>query len=634
MKRKQPYSTLTLLFLIFSGQFSFAQINCNNKPSIDVDYTSGCAPFTININTNNLTGFGSNISIQYKFESNSDYEVTTSHTYNTAGTYTLTRLIGDDNLKGCKTDQVQIQVFDPEPIDLNYSNCSNYEVELDIQNIQNLPYDQFEIFFGDGQSAIIPKNKFPINHQYSSTGSYNITYKGLIDQGKIDNCSSSGTLEVNPINSLAPPTLNSIDIIQSNPGEELTLNYTTQNNVEYKLFKSDNSSRNFLETSEKIDPSLEKHTITDLNTKENYYGFFLTAYDPCNGVLIHSDTLYTIALQHDPSINLEWNTHLETGYSIELRKDGTQIKSNLNPKDNFSDEDVLCNEQYQYILQMTDQNGNPRSKITSPFINASPELSFPPLKNLFATYEKNNIKLEWTAPDEFNPKDYFVKRATEGKNFQPIDTINATNYLDKTIDPSTSYCYQINFIDDCGNSSEISEVCPLFLTAEKGQTANITTFLSWTEYLGGDVENYTLLRFIKENQSAPEDLGLAQEYTDIDTSNQTITYQIKAIVDGKETFSNPVTVEYFVNPQFPTAFTPNNDNKNDIFKIIVGFDKFIESVRLQIYNRWGELIYQGSEWNGKINGQDAPKGNYLYSAIVTDLKGNTFQRSGGFVLIR
>ena len=54
----------------------------------------------------------------------------------------------------------------------------------------------------------------------------------------------------------------------------------------------------------------------------------------------------------------------------------------------------------------------------------------------------------------------------------------------------------------------------------------------------------------------------------------------------------------------PTAFTPNNDGKNDIFKALVYED--VKSFKLQVFDRWGRLIFETSDpsrgWDGRNKG--------------------------------
>lgn len=64
----------------------------------------------------------------------------------------------------------------------------------------------------------------------------------------------------------------------------------------------------------------------------------------------------------------------------------------------------------------------------------------------------------------------------------------------------------------------------------------------------------------------------------------------------------------------PTAFTPNNDGLNDVFRIkIIGE---ISVNHLKIYNRWGQFVYDdpnlNRHWNGKLKGIELPVGVYIW----------------------
>ncbi|MDX2134279.1 MAG: gliding motility-associated C-terminal domain-containing protein [Saprospiraceae bacterium] len=68
---------------------------------------------------------------------------------------------------------------------------------------------------------------------------------------------------------------------------------------------------------------------------------------------------------------------------------------------------------------------------------------------------------------------------------------------------------------------------------------------------------------------------------------------------------------------FPNAFTPNDDGTNDLFRP-VGECPEVESFRFQVYNRWGDLVFEGLEptdgWDGEVNGQPAPTDVYVWWA--------------------
>ena len=63
----------------------------------------------------------------------------------------------------------------------------------------------------------------------------------------------------------------------------------------------------------------------------------------------------------------------------------------------------------------------------------------------------------------------------------------------------------------------------------------------------------------------------------------------------------------------PNAFSPNGDGRNDLFQ---PYGPDIEVVRLQVYNRWGSLVFEGSglqaAWDGMIGGRKAETSTYVY----------------------
>ena len=71
----------------------------------------------------------------------------------------------------------------------------------------------------------------------------------------------------------------------------------------------------------------------------------------------------------------------------------------------------------------------------------------------------------------------------------------------------------------------------------------------------------------------------------------------------------------------PNTFTPNNDGINDVWKVLYELDCWYD-VEFKIFNRWGELIYTGYDydfnsypfWDGSVNGGDylVSDGVYFY----------------------
>jgi gliding motility-associated-like protein len=74
----------------------------------------------------------------------------------------------------------------------------------------------------------------------------------------------------------------------------------------------------------------------------------------------------------------------------------------------------------------------------------------------------------------------------------------------------------------------------------------------------------------------------------------------------------------------PNVFTPNGDYMNEFFEIKGSTD--IGRFHLQIFNRWGTLVYQSDDitkaWDGTTNGQNVPAGVYYWTADLMCIQGN------------
>lgn len=86
----------------------------------------------------------------------------------------------------------------------------------------------------------------------------------------------------------------------------------------------------------------------------------------------------------------------------------------------------------------------------------------------------------------------------------------------------------------------------------------------------------------------------------------------------------------------PNAFTPNNDRLND--RLPVKIMGYLTLINFQIFNRWGQMIFQTKNlndgWDGKWKGVIQPAGTYVWIAAGKDINGNIIRDKGSFVLIR
>ncbi|MDX1652068.1 MAG: gliding motility-associated C-terminal domain-containing protein [Brumimicrobium sp.] len=85
----------------------------------------------------------------------------------------------------------------------------------------------------------------------------------------------------------------------------------------------------------------------------------------------------------------------------------------------------------------------------------------------------------------------------------------------------------------------------------------------------------------------------------------------------------------------PTVFSPNGDGLNDNLCVLGGC---LQSVNLEIFNRWGERIFQTNNpddcWNGTFNGEPVNTGTYIYKLNGVKLDGTDFSLAGNVNVVR
>lgn len=85
----------------------------------------------------------------------------------------------------------------------------------------------------------------------------------------------------------------------------------------------------------------------------------------------------------------------------------------------------------------------------------------------------------------------------------------------------------------------------------------------------------------------------------------------------------------------PTAFTPNNDKVNNEIRVhgIPIFD-----MRLEIYDRWGQKVFESTNpelgWNGTYKGSELPADVYGYQLTVRCINGKSYYKKGNISLLR
>ncbi len=124
----------------------------------------------------------------------------------------------------------------------------------------------------------------------------------------------------------------------------------------------------------------------------------------------------------------------------------------------------------------------------------------------------------------------------------------------------------------------------------------------------------------------------------IATPKRTTTYTVYGFDDNgcRDSAYITVYVDTTMDQDVPSAFSPNGDGLNDVFKP-VGM-KFQNMVEFRVFNRWGqEIFYTNSKevgWDGTFQGTKQDLGVYNYLIIVARPGQNNIAYKGNVTLIR
>ncbi|MFD2246835.1 gliding motility-associated C-terminal domain-containing protein [Pontibacter ruber] len=99
----------------------------------------------------------------------------------------------------------------------------------------------------------------------------------------------------------------------------------------------------------------------------------------------------------------------------------------------------------------------------------------------------------------------------------------------------------------------------------------------------------------------------------------TTTYTVTVTTAEGCTDTDEVTVTVIPAIVVPNAFSPNGDQVNEVWEI--GKIENYPDVRVEVYNRWGNLIFSstgyGTPWDGTYNGEALPVATYYYMIYLS-----------------
>ena len=235
------------------------------------------------------------------------------------------------------------------------------------------------------------------------------------------------------------------------------------------------------------------------------------------------------------------------------------------------------------------------------------------------SYASNQEIVEWTW--DLGDGNLYYNKNIEYKYDQPgiydisLSVVSSVGCVNDTILNSIITVYEspnANFNIISNRVSELESKVKFFNMSERG------TEYSW-DFANGDIST---------------------EYNPIvnfkDPGNYTVALLVKNHIGCTDEMTKDINIYPEMILYVPDAFTPNGDGINDFF-IVKG--NSISSFEIQIFNRWGNLVYQSFNideyWSGKdYFNEMLENGIYVYNISAYDTNGKLWVYNGEISLLR
>lgn len=230
----------------------------------------------------------------------------------------------------------------------------------------------------------------------------------------------------------------------------------------------------------------------------------------------------------------------------------------------------------------------------------------------------------------------------------PVLPIETFTYETAVVNANKLF-HQVSTTDECGVTTNSNYGSTIFLSGTP--LDNNVNQVNWTAFdiEGAELVSYELFRVVG---TEVDEVVLLDDTTeghldevDPEDANQTVVcYFVVAnaiitLFDGSteliKSRSNTFCVQQQGRIFVPNAFVPDGANKE--FKPVVVFGQN-SSYSMEIYDRWGRLVFSSNEiergWLGKDGDSLARQGVYVYRIRLAPLDGEVIERMGNVILLR
>ena len=217
--------------------------------------------------------------------------------------------------------------------------------------------------------------------------------------------------------------------------------------------------------------------------------------------------------------------------------------------------------------------------------------------------------------------------------WKPFYNINDTLADKPQVYPDSTYRYTVKVANDCFFDT-------IGVNVIVDSLPKVTTTPDTAIYRGAEIELKAYSTAIKLEWYPQDIISTNPFLTTIKVSPKDTTKYYVRVTDGNNCMGyDSVRVGVYSKNVLliPTAFSPNGDGINDIFKVAKHLN--VKTLNyFEIYNRWGQKIFSTTNieqgWDGTFNGESVPNGSYTWHLFLTNYDNEKISKSGTIDVIR
>ncbi len=608
---------------------SYVQIiTINPLPNILFTTLNNCLGInTTYTNSSNIaTGSISNYLWDYNFDGITDNTLINGNfTFSTSGTYT-TQLTAISNLNCADTKTILVTIYpNPTIAFTNNTVCKGLTtLFVNSSSISSGVINSYNWQFGDATSSTL----LSPGHIYGSAGSYNVVLSGTSNFGCTSTTYSSITVYAKPIVNFSSSIACLNQATAFTNGSSIITGTISKY---YWDFDNNGTTDDSI-----VNPSHIYSSSGTLNCKLTAFSNNNCVNQIVNPVLIHANPTANF---YAPSTCLPQTTNftnaststdgLITSYNWDFN--GDYLTDNVSPNPNYI---FVLSGNYGVQLEVQTQYGCTKKIIKSVYVNATPQVVFSAQNNIgcpllcvnftnSCTIASGNISTyQWIYGDMSGPD--FSTSPTHcyqtGNYNVTLKAVSDSGCVASLTLPNLVHVYPTPIADFNVTPTTVDLSAPLIEVTDKSIGASAIKYI----FSDGTIKNIP-------------------NFTHTFTTDEAKTILIMQKVVNSYGCRDSIVKLLEIKPAYviyiPNAFTPNSDGLNDGFKALgMGITDF----KLQIFDRWGVMVFESDDinkaWDGTINGkgdyESTKEDVYVWKVQVKDVLSNRHDLIGHVTLVK